>query len=53
MVMASGEHQVPARQAEKARMPELLGVPAAWILLSLPGSTGTRSCGLLGFPTMA
>jgi GNAT superfamily N-acetyltransferase len=32
-VMASGEHQVPARQAEKARMPELLGVPAAWILL--------------------
>jgi GNAT superfamily N-acetyltransferase len=33
LVMASGEHQVPARQAEKARMPELLGVPAAWILL--------------------
>lgn len=32
-VMASGEHQVPARQVEKARMPELLGVPAAWILL--------------------
>jgi GNAT superfamily N-acetyltransferase len=31
--MASGEHQVPARQAEKARMPALLGVPAAWILL--------------------
>lgn len=36
-VMASGEHQVPARQAEKARMPELLGVPAAWILLRLDG----------------
>lgn len=36
-VMASGEHQVPARQAEKARMPELLGVPAAWILLRREG----------------
>ncbi len=36
-VMASGEHQVPARQAEKARMPELLGVPAAWILLRHQG----------------
>lgn len=33
LVMASGEHQVPARQAEKAQMPALLGVPAAWILL--------------------
>ena len=32
-VMATAEHQVPARQAEKARMPELLGVPAAWVLL--------------------
>lgn len=32
-VMASGEHQVPARQAEKARTPDILGVPAAWILL--------------------
>jgi GNAT superfamily N-acetyltransferase len=32
-VMASAEHQVPARQAEKARMPELLGAPAAWMLL--------------------
>jgi len=32
-VMASGEHQVPARQAEKARTPEILGVPAAWVLL--------------------
>jgi GNAT superfamily N-acetyltransferase len=36
-VMASGEHQVPARQAEKARMPDLLGVPAAWILLRVEG----------------
>lgn len=36
-VMAAGEHQVPARQAEKARMPELLGVPAAWILLRVEG----------------
>ena len=36
-VMASGEHQVPARQAEKARMPELLGVPAAWVLLRVEG----------------
>lgn len=36
-VMASGEHQVPARQEEKARMPGLLGVPAAWILLRLEG----------------
>jgi GNAT superfamily N-acetyltransferase len=36
-VMASGEHQVPARQAEKARMPDLLGVPAAWILLRAEG----------------
>jgi GNAT superfamily N-acetyltransferase len=37
-VMASGEHQVPARQAEKARMPELLGVPAAWVLLRIGGT---------------
>jgi GNAT superfamily N-acetyltransferase len=36
-VMASGEHQVPARQAEKVRMPDLLGVPAAWILLRVEG----------------
>ncbi|WP_328734793.1 GNAT family N-acetyltransferase [Falsiroseomonas selenitidurans] len=32
-VMASAEHQSPARQAEKAAMPGLLGVPAAWVLL--------------------
>jgi len=32
-VLATAEHQVPARRAEKLRMPELLGVPAAWILL--------------------
>jgi GNAT superfamily N-acetyltransferase len=43
LVMASGEHQLPARQAEKARMPELLGVPAAWILLSLPGHAGAAT----------
>jgi GNAT superfamily N-acetyltransferase len=36
-VMASAEHQVPARQAEKAQMPELLGVPAAWVLLRFDG----------------
>ena len=36
-VMASAEHQVPARQAEKARMPELIGVPATWVLLRLDG----------------
>jgi GNAT superfamily N-acetyltransferase len=35
--MASGEHQVPARQAEKQRMPELLGVQAAWVLLHEAG----------------
>lgn len=37
-VMATAEHQVPARQAEKARMPEVLGVPAAWILLRHEGA---------------
>jgi GNAT superfamily N-acetyltransferase len=36
-VMATAEHQVPARQEEKARMPELLGVPAAWVLLRVAG----------------
>lgn len=36
-VMAAGEHQVPARQAEKARMPEILGVPAGWVLLRVDG----------------
>jgi GNAT superfamily N-acetyltransferase len=51
MVMASGEHQVPARQAEKARMPELLGVPAAWILLSLPGTAGTTTPAACAFVT--
>ncbi|WP_368415254.1 GNAT family N-acetyltransferase [Falsiroseomonas sp.] len=51
MVVASGEHQVPARQAEKARMPELLGVPAAWILLSLPGTAGTTTPAACAFVT--
>lgn len=32
-VLATAEHQVPARRAEKLRMPELLAVPAAWVLL--------------------
>lgn len=50
-VMASGEHQVPARQAEKARMPELLGVPAAWILLRLPGSAGPATPAACAFVT--
>lgn len=36
-VMSAGEHQTPARQAEKARMPDLLGVPAAWMLLQVGG----------------
>ncbi|WP_270935533.1 GNAT family N-acetyltransferase [Falsiroseomonas oryzae] len=36
-VLATAEHQVPARREEKARMPELLGVPAAWILLRSAG----------------
>ena len=51
VVMASGEHQVPARQAEKARMPELLGVPVAWILLSLPGHAGTTTPAACAFVT--
>jgi GNAT superfamily N-acetyltransferase len=51
LVMASGEHQVPARQAEKARMPELLGVPAAWILLSLPGHDGAKTPASCAFVT--
>lgn len=34
-VLATAEHQVPARRAEKLRMPELLGVPAAWVLLRI------------------
>jgi GNAT superfamily N-acetyltransferase len=37
-VLATAEHQVPARRAEKLKMPKLLGVPAAWVLLRV-GST--------------
>jgi GNAT superfamily N-acetyltransferase len=37
-VLATAEHQVPARREEKRRMPELLGVPAAWMLLRLRGT---------------
>ena len=51
LVMASGEHQVPARQAEKARMSELLGVPAAWILLSLPGHASAATPAACAFVT--
>ena len=36
-VLATAEHQVPARREEKARMPALLGVPAAWVLLRVAG----------------
>jgi ribosomal protein S18 acetylase RimI-like enzyme len=36
-VVATAEHQVPARQREKQRMPGLLGVPAAWMLLHHEG----------------
>jgi GNAT superfamily N-acetyltransferase len=32
-VVATAEHQVPARRAEKVGQAELLGVPAAWMLL--------------------
>lgn len=32
-VVATAEHQVPARRAEKLGQAELLGVPAAWMLL--------------------
>jgi GNAT superfamily N-acetyltransferase len=36
-VIATAEHQVPARRAEKLRMPELLGVPGGWVLLRQGG----------------
>jgi len=36
-VMGTAEHQAPARRSEKARMPELLAVPAAWVLLHEDG----------------
>ena len=32
-VLGTAEHQVPARRAEKLGMKDLLGVPAAWVLL--------------------
>jgi GNAT superfamily N-acetyltransferase len=37
-VLGTAEHQVPARREEKRRMPELLGVPAAWVLLRDEGA---------------
>jgi N-acetylglutamate synthase len=36
-VVATAEHQTPARRAEKLRMPELLAIPAAWLLLREEG----------------
>lgn len=36
-VLSTAEHQVPARRAEKLRMPDLLGVPAGWVLLRVEG----------------
>jgi GNAT superfamily N-acetyltransferase len=36
-VVATAEHQSEARRAEKARMAELLAVPAAWVLLHAEG----------------
>jgi ribosomal protein S18 acetylase RimI-like enzyme len=36
-VVATAEHQSAARRAEKARMADLLGVPAAWVLLQEDG----------------
>ncbi|NGM23634.1 GNAT family N-acetyltransferase [Roseomonas stagni] len=36
-VVATAEHQSPARRAEKAGMAELLAVPAAWVLLHEDG----------------
>jgi hypothetical protein len=37
-VVATTEHQSEARRAEKARMPELLGIPAAWVVLEDAGT---------------
>jgi GNAT superfamily N-acetyltransferase len=37
-VLATAEYQTPARRAEKARMPELLLPPAAWVLLRERGA---------------
>jgi GNAT superfamily N-acetyltransferase len=36
-VVGTAEYQVDARRAEKARMPELLAVPAAWLVLEEDG----------------
>jgi GNAT superfamily N-acetyltransferase len=36
-VLATAEHQGPARRDEKLRAPDLLGVPAAWVLLRVQG----------------
>ncbi|MGX9966493.1 N-acetyltransferase family protein [Roseomonas sp. F4] len=42
-VVATAEHQAPARRAEKARMAELLGVPAAWVLLEIEGTAAASA----------
>ncbi len=36
-IVATAEYQTPARRDEKARMPELLLAPAAWVLLRVEG----------------
>lgn len=41
-VVATAEHQTPARRAEKLRMPELLLPPAAWLLLRVPPPSAAR-----------
>ncbi len=57
-VVASAEYQVPARQAEKLRMPEIIGVPAAWLLLRVQGKPAasafvTADGGLAGLYDLA
>ncbi|MBU8544472.1 MULTISPECIES: GNAT family N-acetyltransferase [Roseomonadaceae] len=42
-VVATAEHQSEARRAEKARMAELLGVPAAWVLLMVDGQAAASA----------
>lgn len=37
-VLGTAEHQAPARRAEKLAMKDLLGVPAAWVLLGEGGA---------------
>ena len=37
-VVATAEYQLEARRAEKTRMPELLAIPAAWLVLEVQGT---------------